>query len=430
MRLLDRYIFRQVGQAFLLCLIVLTLLIWLIAALRDFNLVTAQGQSILVFAIVSSLALPSLVAIIAPVALFTAVVWGLNRFNSDSELVVMNAGGLSPARLTVPFIVLTFLVAGLTGGLTIVGQPASQHELRTWLAKVGFDVISKIVREGQFTTIPGGTITFHVREKRPNGALLGILVQDARGKDQILTYIAERGELVDMKAQKPAETGQPAPAPDAKPATDAGPAGEDKTGNGGLFLVLEEGSVLRESRDGSQDSSVVVFKHYAFDLSQLVDQPDITYFKPRERYTSELWNYLWSADPNDPASVGEAGRVRSELVERFVSPLYPVAFMFVALAALGQARTTRQSRSSAVGIAIAAISMVRIFGFFATQTLAVRSTAGAVMGFVVPLGTTAVCLLIIFGVLRPRVPRFLTVLGERLAMLVTRPQPAGGVPRP
>ena len=428
MRLLDRYILRQVGLAFLLCLIVLTLLIWLIAALRDFNLVTAQGQSILVFAIVSSLALPSLVAIIAPVALFTAVAWGLNRFNSDSELVVMNAGGLSPARLTVPFVLLAFLVAGLTGMLSIVGQPASQHELRTWLAKVGFDVISKIVREGQFTTIAGGTITFHVREKRPNGALLGILVQDARGTGQILTYIAERGELVEMKA-KP--VGDATPADDVKPASDAKPTGDDKTGTGaGLFLVLEKGSILREARDGGEDSSVVVFENYAFDLSQLVDEPDITYFKPRERYTSELWNYLWTYDPNDPATAIEAGRVRSELVERFVSPLYPVAFMFVALAALGQARTTRQSRSSAVGIAIAAIAAVRIFGFFTTQTLAVRSTAGAVMGFVVPLGTTAICLLIIFGVLRPRVPRSLAALGGRLAMLVTRPQPAGGARRP
>ena len=430
MRLLDRYILRQVGLAFLVCLIVLTLLIWLIAALRDFNLVTAQGQSILVFAIVSSLALPSLVAIIAPVALFTAVAWGLNRFNSDSELVVMNAGGLSPARLAVPFVLLAFLVAGLTGALSLVGQPASQHELRTWLAKVGFDVISKIVREGQFTTIAGGTITFHVREKQPNGALLGILVQDARGKDQILTYIAERGELVEIKAPSPAANGQPAPPP-TEAATDATPAGGDKADNGaGLFLVLEEGSVLREARNGGQDSSVVVFKHYAFDLSQLVDQPDITYFKPRERYTSELWNYLWTYDPNDPATAIEAGRVRSELVERFVSPLYPVAFMFVALAALGQARTTRQSRSSAVGIAIAAIAAVRIFGFFATQTLAVRSTAGAFMGFVVPLGTTALCLLMIFDVLRPRVPRSLAALGGRLARLVTRPQPAGGVRGP
>src|SRR3954451_2471551 len=99
MRLIDRYIFRHLGVAFLTCLVVLTALIWLTQALRDFDLVTAQGQSVLIFLIISSLALPSLVVIIAPVALFIAVVWILNRLNSDSELVVMSAAGLSPPRL-------------------------------------------------------------------------------------------------------------------------------------------------------------------------------------------------------------------------------------------------------------------------------------------------------------------------------------------
>jgi len=404
MRLLDRYIFRQVSLAFLLCLTVLTLLIWLIAALRDFNLITAQGQSILVFATISSLALPSLVVIIAPVALFVAIVWALNRLNSDSELVVMNASGWSPGRLILPFAVLTSLVALGTGALTIYGQPASQHELRYWLTKVSADVISKIVREGQFTTVQGG-ITFHVRERRPNGALLGIFVQDARAKDQSLTYIAERGQVIETK-------GQPSP-------TEGGVATSD-----GLFLILEKGSVQRESSGSSSDSSIVAFEHYAIDLSQLIDDADVTHFKPRERYTSELLGF----DPTAPGNAGEAGRVRSELVERFVAPLYPVAFMFVALAALGQARTTRQSRASALNIAIAAIIALRIVGFFMTQSLSVRSIAGAVAGFAVPIGVCLFCALIIFGVIRPRLPRPVAALGERAAALAQRlrPQPVGG----
>ena len=93
MRLIDRYTFRQVLAAFLTCLLVLTALIWTTQALRDFDLMTSQGQTILIFLIVTSLALPSLIVIIAPVALFIAIVWTLNRLNSDSELIVMNAAG-------------------------------------------------------------------------------------------------------------------------------------------------------------------------------------------------------------------------------------------------------------------------------------------------------------------------------------------------
>lgn len=377
MRLIDRYIFRHLTVAFLACLVVLTALIWLTQALRDFDLVTAQGQTVLIFLTISSLALPSLAVIIAPVALFIAIVWVLNRLNVDSELVVMSAAGLSPPRLTRPFAVLTLLVAVAVGAVTIYGQPASLRELRFWLTQVRADLISKIVREGQFTTVAGG-ITFHIRERRPNGALLGIFVQDARAKDQTLTYIAERGQIVDA--------------------------------DNGILLILDKGSVQRQEAGEASNAAIVVFERYAFDLSQLVDEPDVTHYKPRELYTSELWN----PDTKDPQSAANIGRFRSELVERFVAPLYPVAFMLVALAALGQARTTRQSRGAAVAIAIAAIVAIRIAGF-AGQAWSTRSLAGGIATFAVVVGASLISLAIILGWARPRLPRTLARLGGDLA---------------
>jgi lipopolysaccharide export system permease protein len=380
MGLIDRYVLRQVGLAFVACLFVLTALIWMTQALRDFDLLTAQGQTILIFLIITSLAIPSLVVIIAPVALFIAILWGLNRLNGDSELVVMNAAGLSPARLMRPFVLLTIAVAMLVGSITVYGQPASMREMRFWLTQVRADLISKIVREGQFTTVAGG-ITFHVRERLSNGALLGIFVQDARSKDETLTYIAEQGQIV----QSPT----------------------------GTFLVLEKGSVQRQLGGQSSDASIVVFERYAIDLSQLVDEADVTTFKPRERYTGELL----SPDPHDPVYVSAPGRFRAELVDRFVAPLYPVAFMFVALAALGQARTTRQSRGAAIGVAILVIVALRVGGF-AAQTAAARSAFGAVLCFALPVLASLASLALILGAVRPELPasvgRLLADLADRL----------------
>ena len=382
MGLIDRYTFRQVLAAFVTCLLVLTALIWTTQALRDFDLMTSQGQTVVIFLVVTSLALPSLIVIIAPVALFIAIVWTLNRLNSDSELIVMNAAGMSTPRLSLPYAVLTLIVAIATGIVTVYAQPASMRELRYWLTQVRADLISKIVREGQFTTVANG-ITFHVRERRPNGALLGIFVQDARTKDQVFTYIAERGQIIDSPS--------------------------------GTFLVLEKGSVQRQVEAASPDATIVVFERYAFDLSQFIDAVDVTRFKPRERYTSELIN----PDPNDPVYKATPGRFRSELVERMVAPLYPVAFMFVALAALGQARTTRQSRGTAVATAIVSIVAIRIAGF-AAQTLSVRTGAGVVLAFAVPIAASLFCIAVIFGWARPRVPQALSRFGVDLLARVPR----------
>ena len=71
---IGRYIFRTTFGAFLLVLVSLTGAIWITQALRDVDLMTSQGQTILVFIGITSLIIPHLVMVIAPVALVVAVV--------------------------------------------------------------------------------------------------------------------------------------------------------------------------------------------------------------------------------------------------------------------------------------------------------------------------------------------------------------------
>ena len=49
MTLFGRYILRQVTNAFLVILLTLTAVVWLATALRELNLITSQGQGILLF---------------------------------------------------------------------------------------------------------------------------------------------------------------------------------------------------------------------------------------------------------------------------------------------------------------------------------------------------------------------------------------------
>ena len=91
--ILSRYVFRQASGAVLLILLSLTGVVWIALALRQLNLVTSQGQDTWLFIKMTLLALPNLMALIAPVALLVAAIHVLNRLNSDSELIVMTAGG-------------------------------------------------------------------------------------------------------------------------------------------------------------------------------------------------------------------------------------------------------------------------------------------------------------------------------------------------
>ena len=96
---IGRYIFRTTFGAFLLVLVSLTTVIWITQALRDIDLMTSQGQTILVFIGITSLVIPQLVLIIAPIALMIAAAHVLNKLATDSEIIVMNAAGMPPWRL-------------------------------------------------------------------------------------------------------------------------------------------------------------------------------------------------------------------------------------------------------------------------------------------------------------------------------------------
>jgi lipopolysaccharide export system permease protein len=379
MNLVERYIFRIAAGAFVACVVVLTAVIWLTQALRQLDVVTAQGQTILVFLTVTGLTIPTLIAVIAPVALFIAALYALNRLNSDSELIVMSAAGMSPVRLLRPFLALGGMVAGLVAILMLVLIPSSFQEIRDLITRIRADFLANIAQEGQFTTLENG-VTFHYRE-RAGGALLGIFLQDRREQGRTTVYIAERGQAVEH--------------------------------NGGSYLVLQNGSIQRQ-RPNAVDSSIVTFERYAIDLSALNQEAAELVYKPRERSTGDLL----MPDRNEPLYKAQPGRFRAELHDRLSAWLFPLASVFIAFAALGDPRTTRQGRGAAIAGAIVAVVALRI-GIFAGTSAAARSAGALWLVYGLPIGAILLSAALIIGGprLRASVGRFTAGARLRIAGL-------------
>ncbi len=334
---LQRYLFRMVGVAFLVSLATLTTIIWITGALKEISLLTAKGQTLLVFFALTSLGLPFLIAAIAPIALFGSVLYCLNRLNGDSELIVLSASGASPAVLLQPFVLLSTLVfAGLLGLHTIV-IPFSFNAVDEMSKRIHADFIANFARPGAFNQLEAGFI-FHYRERGADGSLHGVFIQDRRNPQEISTFIAEVGDLVEK--------------------------------NDDVYLVLRKGSAQRPSAAG--DSSLVTFEDYAIDLSQFLHRgADASKPRPRNRDIGALLHF----DAADPTEKPLSNLVRAELYERLTSPLYAIVAGLIAFAALGQARTTRQNRGLAILVAILVFAGVRIFGFADALMLRGKGTA-------------------------------------------------------
>jgi lipopolysaccharide export system permease protein len=326
---LDRYLFSTAAIAFLAVLGSLTTLVWLTQVLRRFDLLATQGQSFVSFFTITALSLPMLMLVIAPIALFIAIVFTLNRLSADSELIVISAA----------------------------------------------DIVSNVAIPGRFMTMDRA-LTFHIRERGPNGLMLGIFVYDARNPEAETTYIAERGRITQS---------------------------DDTT-----FLILDQGLMQRRQGD-TKSPSFVEFQRYAFDMSQLSSGPTV-FYRASDR---SLYDLIY-VDAKDDVYKQDPGRFRAELHKRLSSPLLPIAGFILAFAFLGEARTTRQNRGLAIGGAALTFGIVQILGF-GTQGMIAKNASLVWISYVVPLAGIIYGLLVIAGYAQFKVPNFLQQFADLVA---------------
>ena len=91
-----------------------------------------------------------------------------------------------------------------------------------------------------------------------------------------------------------------------------------------------------------------------------------------------------------------SGRLRSELTDRLVSPLYAFAAALIGFAALGEARTTRQGRGIAIAVAVLSFVVLRLLGFAATSLIAGDPRA-AILAWALPIAASALCFDAVYG---------------------------------
>ena len=246
---IGRYIFRTTFGAFLVVLVSLTAVIWVTQALRDIDIMTNQGQTILVFVGITGLIIPLLVLVIAPIALLIAVAHVLNKMSTDSEIIVMNASGMPPWLLFRAFVTVAIVVSLFVGSISAYFAPKGLRMLRDWVTEVRANVVSTIVQPGRFTSIERN-VTIRIRERRSNGQLFGIFLDDQRNPAERITVLAEVGELLDS--------------------------------DNGTFLVLQAGFVQRHELK-ERDPAMVKFDRFAFDLSLFAGGPQAVKYSIRER---------------------------------------------------------------------------------------------------------------------------------------------------
>ncbi len=360
MSIFGRYVFRQSAGALVLILLSLSGVVWIALALRQLNLVTSEGQDAFTFVRMTTLALPNMMGMIAPVALLVAVIHTLNRMSGDSELIVLTAAGANTWRLARPLLVLAIIVAGAVSFINHVGMPWSLKLLRDYVIQVRSDLIGQVIQPGRFSS-PEQGLTVHIRERALNGELKGLLMHDTRDPKLITSYLAETGLMTK-------EAGRP-------------------------YLLMRNGHVLRRPVGPGELPQIIEFQSYVVDLERFEPKSETIELKPRERYFQEL---AFPA-PDDPDFKRQPGQFRAELHERFANPFYALAFVLLTVAFIGRAQSTRQNRWQTMALAGVVAIGGRVGGLAANNLVVINAKWIALL-YAIPLGLILIAALVItFG---------------------------------
>ena len=291
---LDIYIFRQVLLALVVATCGLTALIWLTQSLRFVVLVVNRGLSFLVFLHLTSLLIPSFIAVIMPITCFVVVQFVYQRLAGDRELTVMRGAGLSPFGLARPALAVALIATGAGYWLNLWGVPATLSDFRDFQWEIRNRMAAFLLQEGVFTPI-SDKLTVYIRSRDPDGTLRGILVDDGREASAQATILAEHGRLLE--------------------------------GDNGPRVLLINGS--REEIDRQTGRlNVLTFAENAIDLSPTARGEEQRFRDMSEMSIAELLH--------PPAGFPDRDimKLRVEAHRRMATPLTALTFTLVALVAV------------------------------------------------------------------------------------------------
>ena len=357
--LVDRYVLRQLAFTVAGMLVAMMVLIVCVVALQELSIVTNRGAALATFALLTAYSLPSMISVVAPIALFLALLLTLNRLSADSEVVVFNASGGSPMHLFRPILLVALAVSLVVAIIGHLVAPPAQAAWRYLVSDARADLLSSAVREGSFVQIQDG-LTFHTRAREPGGVLADIMIADTSAHPEELVYFAQRGTIV--------------------------------RNENGSFLAVEDGVIQRRSvsASGRVSKAFLYFDTYAIDLSFTETGGTPGFLKPSERSTP----YLFNPEPNDPFFVARPGRFAAELHNRMALPLYPLAFAAIVTLALGMPHSSRAGRGKRVlGACLAAGAVLG--GQFAANSLIVADQRSWPVIYLLPLAVLGVSLVLL-----------------------------------
>jgi LPS export ABC transporter permease LptG/LPS export ABC transporter permease LptF len=195
LRILDRYVLRELIAPFTLSLLLLTFALEIPPILQYGETLIAEGASWDIVVRVLATLIPQALGITIPMALLVGMLITLGRLSGDREIVAMEACGVSLGRLLRPLLLFGLIATAATTYVMIVALPFANQAFR----EITFKLLmtrgeTKIKPRVFYTEFPN--LVIYVREVTPGVGWTDVMVSDNTAPMQPRTYLAKQGRLI------------------------------------------------------------------------------------------------------------------------------------------------------------------------------------------------------------------------------------------
>lgn len=204
MRIIDRYILRQMAWPFSLGLVVFTFLLIVPELMKYAEEYVSKGVSLLIVGQLVVTLLPYSLALTIPMSLLLALLVAFGRLSADREFVAMQACGVSLYRLFRPVMLVATLSCLATAYVYMVLIPVGNQTFR----EITFNLVASSAENEVkprvfFDGFPN--VVLYAREVPATGGWDGVFIADNRSGEGNSVYLARHGRAVVDRAAKTVE---------------------------------------------------------------------------------------------------------------------------------------------------------------------------------------------------------------------------------
>ncbi len=195
MRILSRYIIKEVLIFFGISLLTFTGLLLTLRMLKLTSLIVNRGVAFGQIATVFVAIIPTFLEIALPMATLLGVMLAFARLCGDSEIVVMKASGIGLARFLKPLSAFAITIGLIGLFVSSVLRPWGFDTLSNALFDIARSKSTSGLSEGVFNKL--GSITLYAEKvDYASGDLVRVIVDDKRDSSQRKVVLAKRGKIV------------------------------------------------------------------------------------------------------------------------------------------------------------------------------------------------------------------------------------------